>query len=104
MHYILGTIFNVDIRSTNATDTKSQLMRRYKQYFPENGQYEIWYIRPKKDGKVDYTFLHSSSRQSVVVEFATTREADKIISVFTGEDLPDYDQRYKDEIMNSADQ
>lgn len=104
MHYILGTTFNVDIRTTGAADTQTMLMRRYRKYFPENGRYEIWYIRPKKDGKVDYTFLNAQTRQTTVVEFASAREADKIISVFTGEELPDYDQRYKDEIMNAADQ
>lgn len=104
MHYIIGTTFNVDIRSSGATDNQSLLMRRYRQYFPENGRYEIWYIRPTKTGTVEYTFMNSNNRRTTSVEFANAREADKIIAVFTGEDVPDYDQRYKDEIMNAADQ
>lgn len=103
MHYILGTRFEVNIQTTGSTDSQSLMMRRYKKYFPENGIYEIWYIRPKPTGKVEYTFISNRSNQRTVVEFENAREADKIISTFTGEDLPDYDQRYKDDVMSSAD-
>ena len=103
MHYIIGTRFDVDIRHTGATDSKSMMARRYKKYFPENGAYEIWYIKPDKNG-VEYTFMHTQTRQVHKHTFKSTREADDILAVFTGETVPDYDKMYAEEASSALDQ
>lgn len=104
MHYIIGTRFEVDINSTGAVDNQSLLARRNKKYFPDNGVYELYYIQPKPDKQVDYTFMNTSNRQTIKITFKSTRDADNVIATFTGDTVPDYDQRYKDEVMKIADQ
>ena len=104
MHYIIGTRFEVNISTSGAVDNQSLLARRNKKYFPDNGVYELYYIRPKPDKKIEYTFMNVSNRQTIIIPFESTRDADNLIATFTGDEIPDYEQRYRDEIMEVADQ
>ena len=57
------------------------------------GDYELYYIR-RVDKKVEYTFRNIQSANIVTKLFNTTAEADKLIAIALGEDLPDYDKAY----------
>jgi len=96
MHYIIGTTFDVHTPIRGTADRSALEKNRYAKQFPEPGAYEIYYIRRTKDNLVEYTFYNTTTGNRHKKEFNSTGEADRIISVLTGEKLPNYSQNYEE--------
>lgn len=79
MHYIAGTCFKVDHR------TNKRLLGIYSNSF-KPGIYKLISIR-KLNEKMEYRFI-SDSRESVIVNFSSCSEADKLFANLLNETLP----------------
>lgn len=85
MHYITGTQFTVS----------SQLRLRQsltEENFVHGKVYQILKIE-KVDNYYIYTFV-DINRNKIKIQFNSCREADKMIGVYRGERVPDYESYY----------
>ena len=96
MHYIIGERFVVTGVIRGSADPKILAKNRLMGQFPEPGEHELYYIRRKPEGDVEYTFVNLNTRNKHVINFKSTKEADKLLSTIIGEDLPDYEAIYID--------
>lgn len=102
MHYIIGES-DINVSSPRRGDTTPQalLYNRYVSLFQgKTGNYTLHYIRPLRRpgeelGKIEYSFVESSTKEVVKVNFDNTSHADKCISALKGETLPDYESVYE---------
>lgn len=85
MHYITGTYFTVNsqIRTRTSQDGESLLV---------GTTYQILKIERRSDQYI-YTFI-DSNKTKVTISFKSCREADKMISTYRRERIPDYESYY----------
>ena len=94
MHYIIGEQFDVPPVVRGRTDPRTLELNRLSREFEDAGSYVIYYIRKKKTGVIQYTFINEDTGLKLYMDFDSTTQADELVAKFKGENLPDYEDYY----------
>ena len=100
MHYIIGTVFNVEgiVRGTSSPDVL--MANRGSRMFTETGHHELYYIKPRRTSEgemvITYTFRNLDTNILQDIDFKNTKEADTLLASLLKEQLPDYTKAYED--------
>jgi len=100
MHYIIGTSFTVERKSTSAgvhgkisSTTPVQSRSQYELLFEPGFIYQLYRIA--KDGDMFVYYFNRSDGTKHEIKFPSCREADTVIAKFRKEQLPDYETVYR---------